>query len=81
MAPATDYCRELATAEKTLFAFPPTNRSVPTTITRMTASITAYSAMSCPVSAAQSLCNSVPMLHLPAFLRATKSKEKCTADK
>jgi hypothetical protein len=50
-------------------------RSVPTTITRMTASITAYSAMSCPVSAAQSLCNSVPMLHLPAFLRATKGKK------
>jgi hypothetical protein len=37
---------ELAVAEKTLFACPPTNRIVPTTSTRMTASITAYSAMS-----------------------------------
>jgi hypothetical protein len=41
------YCPiELAVAEKTLFALPPINRIVPTTSTRMTASITAYSAMS-----------------------------------
>ena len=37
---------ELATEEKTLLAFPPINRRVPTTITKMTASITAYSAIS-----------------------------------
>ena len=37
---------ELATLENTLFAFPPISRIVPTTITRITASITAYSAMS-----------------------------------
>ena len=46
------YCPiELAVAENTLFALPPINRSVPTTITKMTASITAYSAISCPLLA------------------------------
>ena len=40
------YCTELATCEKTVLAFEPINRIVPTTITRITASITAYSAMS-----------------------------------
>jgi hypothetical protein len=45
------YCPiELATLENTLLAFDPTSRRVPTTITRMTASITAYSAMSCASS-------------------------------
>src|SRR5207237_8541824 len=44
------YCTELATEEKTLLALLPTRRIVPTTITRITASITAYSAMSCPLS-------------------------------
>ena len=39
---------ELATEEKALFAFEPTRRTVPTTSTKITASITAYSAMSCP---------------------------------
>jgi len=37
---------ELATLEKALFEFEPRRRIVPTTITRMTASMTAYSAMS-----------------------------------
>ena len=37
---------ELAVAEKTLLALPPIKRTVATTITRMTAGITAYSAMS-----------------------------------
>src|SRR5581483_2800595 len=40
----------LATFEKTVLAFVPISRIVPTTITRITASITAYSAMSCPSS-------------------------------
>src|SRR2546425_7613373 len=40
------YCTELATEEKTLLALLPTRRIVPTTITRITASITAYSAIS-----------------------------------
>ena len=41
------YCViELATEEKTLLAFPPISRIVPTTITRITASMTAYSATS-----------------------------------
>lgn len=40
------YWMELATFENTLFEFEPMRRIVPTTITRMTASITAYSAIS-----------------------------------
>jgi hypothetical protein len=40
------YCKLLATLENALFAFPPINRTVPITRTRITASITAYSAMS-----------------------------------
>ncbi len=38
------YWIELATEEKALFAFDPTKRIVPTTRTKITASITAYSA-------------------------------------
>lgn len=45
----------LATLENTLLAFVPINRIVPTTITRITASITAYSAMSWPLSSVQNL--------------------------
>jgi hypothetical protein len=41
-----DYWMALPTLENTLFAFEPMSRTVPTTITRITASITAYSAMS-----------------------------------
>jgi len=40
------YWIELPTDEKTLLAFDPIKRIVPTTITKMTASITAYSAIS-----------------------------------
>jgi hypothetical protein len=40
------YWTLLATDEKTLLAFPPIRRTVPITSTRITASITAYSAMS-----------------------------------
>src|ERR1700690_1583055 len=46
-----DYCEiVLATCENTVLALVPIRRTVPITITRMTASITAYSAMSCPSS-------------------------------
>src|SRR6266481_1234062 len=44
--PCVGYCTELATCENTVFALEPTRRIVPTTRTRITASITAYSAMS-----------------------------------
>lgn len=44
------YWIELPTDENTLLALLPTKRIVPTTITRITANITAYSAMSCPRS-------------------------------
>jgi hypothetical protein len=50
-----DYCRELATLENALFAFDPIKRTVPTTKTKITANMTAYSAMSCPSSWDQSL--------------------------
>ena len=40
--------------ENTLFALPPISRTVPITITRMTANITAYSATSCPCSSSHS---------------------------
>src|SRR5580698_8582854 len=46
---------ELATEENTVFALEPISRTVPTTMTRITASITAYSAMSCP-SSSRHLC-------------------------
>src|SRR5580693_571001 len=49
------YGIELATLEKTLFALEPISRMVPTTITRITASITAYSAISCPSSSRHNL--------------------------
>src|SRR5271155_2984149 len=49
------YCpMELATDENTLLELPPIRRMVPTTITRITASMTAYSAMSCPCSSRHS---------------------------
>src|SRR5580704_422520 len=44
---------ELAAEENTVFALLPIIRIVPTTITRMTASMTAYSAISCPWSSDQ----------------------------
>jgi hypothetical protein len=44
--PASYWLIELATSENTLLEFAPINRIVPTTITKITANITAYSAMS-----------------------------------
>jgi hypothetical protein len=50
------YCPiELATDENTLFELDPINRMVPTTSTRMTANMTAYSAMSWPSSSDHNL--------------------------
>jgi hypothetical protein len=49
----TCYCNALAAAENALLALEPTSRIVPTTSTRITASITAYSAMSCAASSSQ----------------------------
>ena len=77
--PPGRYCPiELAVEENTLFALPPINRIVPTTKTKMTASITAYSAISWPSSCNQSLrsksvmiappCNS-PRLYTPPLCR------------
>jgi hypothetical protein len=50
------YCEiELATEEKTLLALEPMSRIVPTTMTKITANMTAYSAMSCPASSRHNL--------------------------
>src|SRR5438094_6615316 len=49
------YWMVLATEENALLAFEPTRRIVPTTNTKITASITAYSAISWPVSSVQNL--------------------------
>src|SRR4029077_10106985 len=46
---------ELAACENALFALEPMSRTVPTTRTRITANMTAYSAISCPDSSDQSL--------------------------
>src|SRR6266852_6778367 len=58
----SSYWIELATLEKALLAFDPIKRMVPTTRTRITASITAYSAISCPASSDQILRISSDML-------------------
>lgn len=47
------YWIELPTCEKTLLALEPIRRTVPTTMTRITASMTEYSAMSWPSSSDQ----------------------------
>src|SRR6202790_2089515 len=60
----------LATAENTLFALPPIRRTVPITITSITASITAYSAMSCPSSLRpKSLARSVILDSFELYVR------------
>jgi hypothetical protein len=69
------YWMELATEEKALLAFEPMSRTVPTTSTRMTASITAYSAISCPFSSVRSLRNNAIMLHQLASLGAETMKK------
>ncbi len=54
---SSGYWMELATFEKTVLALEPMRRMVPTTKTRITANMTAYSAMSCPDSSDQNLLN------------------------
>jgi hypothetical protein len=56
---------ELATEENTLFELPPINRMVPTTNTRITASMTAYSAMSWPWSSFHRLRNALIFIPSP----------------
>ncbi len=63
------YCRELATEEKMLLALNPMSRTVPTTITRMTAGMTAYSAMSWPLSSVPSPQKWSLMSHPPHRIR------------
>src|SRR5579872_1184913 len=66
---------ELATEENTLLAFDPINRTVPTTMTRITASMTAYSAMSCPSCSPQSLrTSSIEAPHVADFYSRSSGK-------
>jgi hypothetical protein len=66
---------ELATEENALFAFDPIKRMVPTTKTRITASMTAYSAISCPESSRQSLCMNSDIVP-PKFLHLSPARGK-----
>ncbi len=66
---APRYWIELAADEKTLLALVPISRMVPTTITKMTASITAYSAMSWPRSSDRGWHRSVKHLLVAAYMR------------
>ncbi len=66
-----DYWTALAAAENALLAFEPINRTVPTTSTRMTANITAYSAMSWPDSSDQSLRM---ILDIPSSCRGSRNR-------
>src|SRR5258708_30908166 len=61
------YWIELATLEKALLALAPISRIVPTTRTRITASITAYSAISCPASSDQILRINLDILSLQSI--------------
>jgi hypothetical protein len=62
------YCLiELPTAAKVLVAFDPMSRTVAATSTRMTAIITAYSAISCPSCCDHNLC--IIKHEFPLFLR------------
>src|SRR5262249_36280056 len=69
----------LPTEENTLLAFDPIKRIVPTTITRITASITAYSAMSCPCSCFQSPLRVCIAIILPTTGHRKASASACTA--
>lgn len=75
-ATATSYLIELAAAEKTLLALEPIRRSVPTTITKTTASMSAYSATSWPFSSIQDLRSRAIIFHLPTYLSSAKKDEE-----
>ena len=66
------YWIALPTCEKTVLALEPIRRTVPTTITKMTASMTAYSAMSCPCSSCQSWLNKYATVVSPIAPQANK---------
>ena len=71
---------EAATLENAVLAFDPIRRTVPTTRTRMTASITAYSAMSCPSSCDQSRAISLDIFS-PPRRRQFPGRKKLTSDR
>src|SRR5437879_1686149 len=69
------YWIELATFENTVLEFDPIRRTVPTTSTRITANITAYSAISCPASSDQSLRIIFDIFAPPGHCQFFKRKE------
>src|ERR1700719_4226696 len=69
---------ELDTLENTLFELPPIKRTVPTTITRITASITAYSARSWPCSSDQSLRSDLVMFSSSPFGTCVEHERRCS---
>ena len=68
---------ELAAEEKAVLALEPTNRIVPTTRTRITANITAYSAMSWPSSPRHMFQNILNMFHLLPAKCASRTVSNC----
>jgi hypothetical protein len=60
----------LATLENVLLALVPISRIVPTTNNRITANMTAYSAISWPCSSIQSLWKKLRISHLYTLLNA-----------
>src|SRR5712672_1060421 len=71
------YWIELAVLENTLLALDPISRIVPTTRTRITASITAYSAISCPSSSDQILRINSAILSLQSMHLSPVVRENC----
>ena len=69
------YWIELATLENTVLEFEPIKRTVPTTRTRITANITAYSAMSCPESSDQSLLINFDIFSPPGHRQFLREKD------
>jgi hypothetical protein len=80
MARHVFYWTELATEENTLLALLPTKRMVPTTMTRMTASITAYSAMSWPCWSPEVPSSFFYLLTKPGALRQPCGKLGCESN-
>lgn len=72
--------RLLPTCENTLFAFDPMSRIVPTTRTRITASMTAYSAISCPSSSVQNLRSRAPIFPPPSCCVVLKTRTQSYQD-
>lgn len=72
-----NYWIELPTCENTVLALLPIRRTVPITITRITANITAYSATSCPSSSCKNFASRSATSESP--LARARLKKSCKA--